>query len=325
MSFGNRAPVIVVVGTGMMGHGIALDFARNGFQVRLLGRNQESLKKGLDAIKGDLTRIRALGLASALADETSLSNIEFVSADQPGQVERTLSDSTFVVEAIVENLAQKQEWFRKMDQFCPPEAILTSTTGSILPSLLASVTKRPGRVLVAHYINPPYLQPLVEVVKHATTDPSTVIATVELLKASKKYPVVIEKEIEGFVLNRIQVAMVRECLSLVEQGVVDAAGVDTIVRQTLGRRLAAIGPLEAVELGMGWDLALTVASVIMPKLNSNGEVALMRKLVDEKKLGLKSGQGLYKWSPEKADELRANLGKSASALANILDGTSKKS
>jgi 3-hydroxybutyryl-CoA dehydrogenase len=316
-------PSIAVIGTGMMGHGIALDFARNGFRVSLVGRNQESLRKGLDAVKSDLARIRALGLASELSDEELISNIESSSTDQKNQVETALGSANFVVEAIVENLAQKQEWFKKMDLLCPPEAVLTSTTGSILPSSLASVTKRPGQVLVAHYINPPYLQPLVEVVRHDGTNDHAVKTTVELLSASKKFPVVIEKEIEGFVLNRIQVAMVRECLSLVEQGVVDAAGVDTIVRQTLGRRLAAIGPLEAVELGMGWDLALTVANVIMPKLNANGEVGLMRKLVEEKKLGLKSGQGLYQWSPGKADELRSKLGKSASALAAVLDPKQK--
>lgn len=305
---------IVIIGTGMMGHGIVLDFARHGFHVTMLGRNKESLQKGLQAIESDLSRIRALGLHTEGTDDEVLSRIKLTDDKTSG-----LREAKFVVEAIIENLEQKQSWFRHMGEVCRPDTILTTTTGSILPSQLASVTKNPERVLGAHYINPPYLQPLVEVIRHPATSDESVKATASLLNAARKHPVVLEKEIEGFVLNRIQVAIVRECLSLVEQGVTDAAGVDTIVRQTLGRRLAAIGPLEAVELGMGWDLALQVANVIMPKLSAQQHIGLMKELAQKNHLGLKSGKGLYDWSPEKADELRTKLGQTASALSGVLD------
>ncbi|HKM52158.1 MAG TPA: 3-hydroxyacyl-CoA dehydrogenase family protein, partial [Isosphaeraceae bacterium] len=170
---------------------------------------------------------------------------------------------------------------------------------------------RPDRLLVAHYFNPPYLIPLVEIVPGPDTSSQTVMAMVGVLEQVGKKPVVLRKEATGFVANRLQFAMFREALAIVEAGIADPEAVDQVVRFGFGRRLAAAGPFEVFDLA-GLDTILAVASQILPELDAPNPIgqavpaALSRK-VAEGDLGVKSGRGFHEWTTDKADELRNRL------------------
>ena len=149
-----------------------------------------------------------------------------------------------VFEVVTENLVVKHRVFGELDKICPERTILASNTSSFMPSQLATATRRPDRVLVTHHFSPPYLMPLVEIVGGADTSPDVVSVIHDLLTKVGKRPVIIKKELTGFLSVRLQAALQRECLSLVHQGIVTAEDVDTVVKNSFGRRLAFAGPLE---------------------------------------------------------------------------------
>ena len=176
-----------------------------------------------------------------------------------------------------------------------------------MPSDLASATGRPDRVLVAHYVNPPYLVPLVEIVPGKATSEETVTTVRDLLTAVGKRPVVLRQELPSFVSVRLQWALLREAMSLVQRGVVSPQDVDVILRDSLGRRWSAAGVFETLELA-GWDLISAVASRVVPDLESSTDVP---RLLDERvargELGVKTGKGFYDWTPESTEALQRRI------------------
>ena len=194
-----------------------------------------------------------------------------------------------------------------------------------MPSRLAEVASRPDRLLVAHYFNPPYLIPLVEIVPGPDTSSQTVMAMVGVLEQVGKKPVVLRKEATGFVGNRLQFAMFREALAIVEAGIADPEAVDQVVRFGFGRRLAAAGPFEVFDLA-GLDTILAVATQILPELdapNPTGQAvpALLSRKVAEGDLGVKSGRGFHEWTTDKADELRNRLIRALARSESTRSGT----
>jgi 3-hydroxybutyryl-CoA dehydrogenase len=182
---------------------------------------------------------------------------------------------------------------------------------------MASATRRPDRVLVAHYFNPPYLLPLVEVVRHDGTSEQTVGEMVELLRRVGKTPVVIRKEAPGFVGNRLQAALFREAVSIVEQGIASAEDVDTVIRNGFGRRLAAAGIFEIWEIA-GWDLVLTICEQLFPKIDSRTSVPLLlRQMVERGEIGTKAGKGFYEWTPESIKALQERIAQTLSTVARL--------
>ena len=174
-----------------------------------------------------------------------------------------MSGVELVIEAIFENLAAKHELLRSLEQLCPQETIIASNTSSFMPSRLAEALSHPERLVIAHYFNPPYLIPLVEVVPGPSTSKGTVTTMVELLEKVGKKPVFLAREATGFVANRLQMALYREALAIVEQGIAEPEAVDSVVKYGFGRRLAAAGPFEIFDLA-GLDTILAVASQILP-------------------------------------------------------------
>ncbi len=302
----SRIARIAVVGAGLMGHGIAQEFALAGYQVRLHDLDDDRLRTARNDIRANLERLCSVGLLDSSRIDDALAAIT-VSTD----LERTVSGAELVIEAIVEELGAKHGLLRALNGLCGGETIIASNTSSFMPSRLAEAVACPDRLLVAHYFNPPYLIPLVEVVPGPDTSNETVMTMVCLLQAVGQHPVVLRKEATGFVGNRLQLALFREALAIVAQGIADPQAVDQVVRFGFGRRLAAAGPFEVFDLA-GLDTILAVATQILPDLDTADATGLpalelLSRKVAEGDLGVKSGRGFHEWTVQKADELRSRL------------------
>ena len=285
-----------------MGHGIAQEFAVAGYEVRIHSRTEESLQRGMGRIRDTLQRLTKMGLITRHQGRSALPRIQASAV-----LGETVDEADVVIEAVYEDLVLKRRIFGELDRLCPQRTILASTTSTFLPSELASVTRRPGRVLVTHYINPPYLTPLVEVVRHQSTSDDTVATVMDLLREVGKRPVLVQREVPGFISVRLQFALLREALSLVQSGVATPQDVDTVIKNSIGRRWAVAGVFEVLELA-GWDLAEAIATSLLPHLENSTQVSqLLREKVRRQELGVKTGKGFYDWTPESGEVLRARI------------------
>ena len=300
---------VAVVGAGLMGHGIAQEFALAGYAVALHDVSEDRLRAATEGMRANLAALAAAGLVEVGAVEAVPAAIR--ASTDLGTV---VGDADVVIEAVTEDLAIKRRLFGEFDRLCAPGTILASNSSSFMPSALASTTARPDRVLVAHWFNPPHLLPLVEVVRGPATSDATVETTVAILRQIGKRPAVVNKEAPGFIGNRLQLALVREALAIVANGIATPEDVDVVVRNGFGRRLAAAGPFEVAELA-GLDLMLAVAEQLFPSIDRSPEPPpILREKVARGELGVKTGQGFYAWTPEEAAALK---GRVATALMRI--------
>jgi 3-hydroxybutyryl-CoA dehydrogenase len=285
---------IAVIGAGLMGHGIAQVFALAGHDVTIT----DTLVQNLDSVKSRIAaNLRDLG-----DDESAVERVEpcFDLGDAVRQAD-------YVVEAVLENLPLKQKLFAEIERHARPDAILASNT-SVIPitSIMQGLEKR-ERALGTHWWNPPFLVPLVEVIETQWTSPQAVAWTMELHQAAGKKPAHVKKDVPGFIGNRLQHALWREAISLVENGICDAETVDAVIKASFGRRIGVLGPLENADL-VGTDLTLAIHETVLPAIDSRpGPSPYLQKLVADGKLGFKSGEGFRKWSPEEQAALRAKV------------------
>ena len=286
-----------------MGHGIAIEFARAGYDVGLHSRSEKSLERARGMIQDSLERLRGLGNVSEQQAETVPDRVR-MSTDLGEVVE----DADLVIESIYEDIDAKTKLFGELDELSPDRTILASNTSSFLPSRLAAATTRPGKVVNAHFLNPPFLVPLVEVVPTEETSEETTRVVMELLTSLGKQPILVEREVPGFVASRLQMALLREALWLVENEVASAEDVDIAISAGLGRRWATAGVLHVLEVA-GWDLISRVAADVFPHLSNADDPALLRDMVERGDSGVKAGKGFYEWTPEKAEELRRRIAK----------------
>ena len=287
-------PVIGILGAGLMGHGIAQVFAVAGHDVAVYDASADALASVQTRIRANLL---ALGLDVAAADRVRPS----------GVLANAVADADLVIEAAAENLAIKQALFAEVEAHAQPDAILASNTSVIPITQIMSGLQRRGRALGTHWWNPPFLVPLVEVVGTQWTDPACITDVIALLTAVGKTAVHVRKDVAGFIGNRLQHALWREAISLVEQGICDAETVDIVVKASFGRRLAVLGPLENADL-VGTDLTLAIHEIVLPEIGSTpGPSAYLRDLVAAGKLGMKSGEGFRTWSADEQAELRTRL------------------
>jgi 3-hydroxybutyryl-CoA dehydrogenase len=310
---------VVVVGAGLMGHGIALELAAHGFTVRLQDRDQAQLGRAWESIASGLARlveIERITPADAAAAPTRIT----MGLD----LRAAVTDTGLIIEAVTEDLEVKRALFRDLDAWAPPGAILASNTSTFMPSLLAAATGRPQQVIVTHYFNPPYLLPLVELVRGDQTSNETVETLRSLYQSIGKSPAVVQKEAPGFVGNRLQIALLREALAIVDAGFASPQDVDTIIRSSFGRRLAVAGVFEVFEAA-GWDLTLAVAEQLFPAIDRSAEPpASLRQKVARGEFGLKSGQGFYTWTPDEAAALRKRIADGLAAIARLSDSASSR-
>ena len=293
---------ITVIGAGLMGHGIAQEFASAGFSVYLYDITEEQLNVACFLIEQNL----ALLAEHDVVDKSDIPNI-MQRVNTTDELTAATEKADFVIEAVTENLSLKQQIFEKLDNLCQPHTIFASNTTALMPSQIGVNTNRQDRVLNAHYFNPPYLIPLVELIRSPATSDETVSITYNLMKSIGKTPAIIEKEVPGFVGPRLQAALIREAFAIVEQGIASAETIDLVVRNSFGRRLSVAGPFEVFELA-GWDLVLAAFEELYKDLNSSPKInPLLREMVDSDKLGVKSGEGFYQWTAEKQEALRTRM------------------
>ena len=277
---------IAVVGAGLMGHGIAQEFALAGYDVHLNDLNEEKLRQAADTVRDNLEMLVGMGLISRNQADSAPSRLHTTTA-----LSEAVREADVVIEAVFEDLALKQRIFAELDRACPERTILASNTSTFMPSKLASATRRPDRVLVTHYFNPPHLLPLVEVVPGKETSDETVTAITDLLAKVGKRPALVRKEVPGFIGNRLQAALIREALSLVEQGIASPQDVDTVVKNGFGRRLSCAGPFEIFDIA-GWDLVEAVVSQLFPEIDSSPEVPRwLREKVERDPIGRPGPRG----------------------------------
>ncbi|MBU3136401.1 3-hydroxyacyl-CoA dehydrogenase family protein [Clostridium gasigenes] len=288
---------IAVLGTGTMGHGIALLSAKAGLNVVMYGRTDESLDRGMSSIIASLNRLTLQGEVTDNECEKIISKIKGVKT-----LEEVAKNADLIIESVTENLDIKKNIFNRLDELCKPEVILASNTSGLSPTDIANGTTHPERVVVAHFWNPPQLIPLVEVVPGEKTSNDTVERTVEWVNFIGKKAVRMEKECLGFIGNRLQLALLREAMYIIEKGWAKAEEVDKAMEYGHGRRLSVTGPLCSADLG-GLDIFNNISSYLFRDLCNYIEPSkLMKEKVSENKLGTKTGEGFYKWSKEDIEE-----------------------
>ena len=285
---------IAVVGAGLMGHGIAQVFALAGHGVTIY----DSIVASLDTVKTRiLTNLKDLG-----DDQKAIERVTPVS-----DLAQAVRNADYVVEAILEDLPLKQKLFAEIESYVRPDTILASNTSVIPITRIMEGLKQRERALGTHWWNPPYLVPLVEVIETQWTSRSAIDFTMKLHAAAGKKPAHVKKDVPGFIGNRLQHALWREAVALVEHGICDAETVDTVIKSAFGRRLAVLGPLENADL-VGTDLTLAIHRTVLPDIDSRPRPSpYLEKLVKDQKLGFKSGEGFRKWSPEQQAALRSKV------------------
>jgi 3-hydroxybutyryl-CoA dehydrogenase len=287
-------PAIAVIGAGLMGAGIALVFAAAGHPVALFDALEGARTTALPRIRDNL---KAVGLDPIAADAINLH----------AQLAKAVADADFVIEAAPEDLALKQALFIEIEDAARPTAILASNTSVIPITAIMARLRNKSRALGTHWWNPPYLVPLVEVIRTVDTSDAAIDATLKLLVSVGKTAVEVKKDVPGFIGNRLQHALWREAVSLVADGVCDAKTVDEVVKASFGARLAVLGPLENADL-VGTDLTRSIHNYVLPALDRSTTASpYLDRLVETGRLGFKSGEGFRSWSPEQQAALRERV------------------
>lgn len=228
-------------------------------------------------------------------------------------------EADFAIECVLENMELKQNYFARLDQACKPEAVLCTNTSAMSVTEIASKSVHRERILGTHFWNPPFLIPLVEVVRTADVSDHAVDAVCDVLREAGKKPIVVKKDVPGFIANRMQNALGREAVSIVANGIADPKDVDDAVKYSFGMRLGTIGPIEQID-AIGADLCLSISSYLYSYLEDSHEPSpLLKEKVERGELGFKTGGvGMQTWTAEEMkaynDGLITNLIKVGKAL-----------
>jgi 3-hydroxybutyryl-CoA dehydrogenase len=301
----NRSSV-VVIGGGIMGGDIATVYAASGWDVHVMSpssETREALPSRMDA-----------GLKKLGAQRTSAGRVRTYASLQ----DIDWAHVGMVVEAATEDLALKQRLFAELEALVGTDVPLASNTSNFPIGEIGKNLKHRGRVLGLHFFMPAHLVPLVEVISADATDPKVAEYVVDLMKRLGKAPIWVKKDVPGFVGNRIQHAMMREALYLIQDGIVSPEGVDTAVRYGFGFRFIACGPMMQKEMS-GWDTNFFVASALYPHLYKNdGPPPMLKALIDGNRLGMKTKRGFWEWDDKKIAQEKARIEKALQAGMKIL-------
>jgi 3-hydroxyacyl-CoA dehydrogenase len=298
-----------VIGTGTMGPGMGAVLARAGIETALYDVSAEALERAKAGVK----------MAEGVLDRLEAPTADGGSMRFETELPAALDGAELVVEAVPEKLELKHEIFPQFEEHVAEDAILASNTSGIPITKIATVCAHPERVVGMHWSNPPHLIPMIEVIPGEQTDQRVVDEACELIRRFGYHPVV-EKEVPGFVENRILYAILRECLDLVDRGIIDPEGMDLNVRWGIGYKLAVIGPMELLDMA-GLDIYNAVGSYLNQDLSTSGEVSSMiRDRIAEGKLGMKTGSGIYDYTPEQIDQLRGQRAAKLVAVRKALEG-----
>ena len=291
---------LAIIGAGTMGHSIALAAAWAGLQVNVYGVNGTDVESADKGLVNKLKVMEKNGLFSDTESEQIRGNISFSII-----LEEVVKEATFIIEAIPEILDQKKELYSLLENIVDQDTVIASNTSGFRPTLLAEEMKHPNRLVVTHFWNPAHLIPLVEVVGGERTDEQTIKRAMEITRQMKKKPILLKKEIPGFIGNRLQYALFREAQALLDTGAATKEDIDAAVTYSIGRRLPVTGPLMTADMG-GLDVFSAISNYLFADLSNverSGET--LSRLVDDRKLGDKSGEGFYLWDQEESERLNA--------------------
>ena len=292
---------VAIIGAGLMGHGIAQVFAVAGHDVAITDTSHDLRDAVLARISRNLAELDQDALALGLIDVRDT-------------LEATVADAGLVVEAIPEDLALKQALFARIEPLVRHDTVLATNTSVIPVTPIMQGLAQRGRALATHWWNPPFLVPLVEIIGTPWTEPAVIAAMMALHESLGQTPVHVRKDVSGSIGNRLQMALWREAIHLVETGVCDAETVDAVVKASFGRRLPVLGPIENADL-IGLDLTRAIHANVFPTLDARPHPS---QLLDQKiaagQLGMKSGEGLRHWTPEEAEAARTRLARHLKAV-----------
>lgn len=295
---GEAVRTVAVVGAGTMGPGMSAMFASHGFQTRLADIKPEILDRARSTVETVLNVLVGGGLLAATDASRARTRLSYTV-----DVLEAVAGADFVIEAIPERLDLKQRFFADAEPQVPADAILASNTSGIPITELGRAVQRPERVVGMHWSNPPHLIPVIEIIRGERTSDAAVETTKGVVERLGMIPVLVRRDVPGFVENRILYAIMREALHLLEEAIASPGDIDTITKWGIGYKLAVIGPLELLDMA-GLDIYQSVASYLNADLSSRRDVSpLVRQKVAAGQLGIKTGQGLFAYAPERVPEL----------------------
>lgn len=279
---------IAVIGAGTMGNGIAHVFAQHGYQVNLIDISAEALDKALKTIEKNLDRMLSKEKITVEIKEKTLLNLHKITNLKEG-----VSNADLVVEAATEKMDIKLSIFKELDQFAPENCILSTNTSSISITKIAAVTKRADRVIGMHFMNPVPVMKLVEVIKGYSTSNETLETIMELSKIIGKVPVEVN-DFPGFVANKILIPMINEAIITLHEGVAGVEEIDNVMKLGMAHPM---GPLQLADF-IGLDVCLAILKVLQDGFGTPkyAPCPLLVNMITAGKLGVKSGEGFYKWS-----------------------------
>jgi len=289
-----------VIGTGMMGPGIALTLALGGLRAEIVSRTPEGAAAGVEKARKQAAVLADNGLIEPAQRDSALALVSGTT-----EFDRAVAAADLVVESGPEDMGFKQELFACMDRLSKPTAILATNTSGLSITAIASRCEHPERVLTTHFWNPPHLMPLVEIVKGEKTSAEVAQAVRELFEACGKTPVIVKRDRPGQLGNRLQMALVREAANIVAEGIADAEDVDTVAKNGFGLRMPAYGILEHQDI-VGLDMGKSIVDYVVRDLfNEPRAPEIFSELVGRGDLGAKTGKGFYDWSRKSADGVRS--------------------
>mmetsp|Transcript_37721 Transcript_37721/g.82581 ORF Transcript_37721/g.82581 Transcript_37721/m.82581 type:complete len:307 (-) Transcript_37721:125-1045(-) len=285
---------VAVVGSGLMGRGIAACICAGGpHTIKMYDSREDAIQTGVDF---------AMGLVKFLQDANVPPNASVGTISAAASLEDAVKDADFVFEAVFESVEVKQKVFGEVEGLCKPDTILCTNTSSLSVTEIASNLKTPERMIAAHFIGPAHLVPLVELCPGNASGPDAVPKVHTFLTSCGKKPIIMKKEIDGFIAARLQAALYRECMHLLQSGVADVDAIDSAVVNGFGRRLNQIGPFTVADCA-GVDLVQGTHARFFPQLGAYQRDERADELVASGRLGLKSKAGHYDWTDEKAAEV----------------------
>ena len=283
---------VVICGAGMMGNMIALVFSScPDFNITVWNRREKPCK---EVIQANLEQLRDKGIITDEEIKARLDRISFVFPDKGEE----FKNADLVIECVAEEMETKQNLFAELEGICREDCIFATNTSVMSPTEIGSKCVHKERVVGTHFWNPGHLIPLVEVVKTESTTEEVMQATIEALTKAGKKPIYCKKDVPGFVANRMQHALWREAISIVEQGIADPKTVDDAVKYSFGLRLPQLAPIENSDM-VGTQLTYNIHNYVLKYLADNHEPSpLLQKMLDEGKMGFSSKEGFLEWTDE---------------------------
>ena len=310
---------IGVVGAGLMGHGIAQVFALKGYKVKLFDNDSKVLKGAPEKIRNNLETLLEMGLVESREFEDCLNHLGLFYT-----LTEMCEGVELVIEAVSENLDLKRAVFSDLERLTPPQTILCSNTSGISISLISENLQFKERVVGTHFWNPPHIVPCVEVIKSQFTGDQEFHTVIELMEKVGKKPVRVLMDVPGFLGNRLQHALWREAISLVEKGIAGPEDIDRVVKYGFGLRLPFLGPLETADLA-GLDLVYDIHQYLFLDLeNRSTPSPLLKKLVDQKTIGVKTKKGFYRWTDESIKQIIQQRDQALLKISEVVKGLNRK-